>query len=60
MYQNAFWSVNNLDPHRALSFDTLHFDDSGVNGGHLWPTLKARLEERGRDSESTVEAQYVL
>ncbi|KAH9021110.1 hypothetical protein EDB83DRAFT_2508328 [Lactarius deliciosus] len=32
---NVFWEVYNSDPHRALSFDRLHSNNSGLFGDHL-------------------------
>ncbi|KIM78816.1 hypothetical protein PILCRDRAFT_10760 [Piloderma croceum F 1598] len=46
--RNAFWSVNNSDPHRTLSFDTLHFDDSGVNSIYCSITVNHRLTGPGK------------
>jgi len=37
--KNAFWSIANSDPYRAVSYDTLHSDDIGKWGKHLWPLL---------------------
>ncbi|KAA1474760.1 hypothetical protein DENSPDRAFT_906474 [Dentipellis sp. KUC8613] len=37
--ENAFWSIANSDPYAALSYDTLHSDDIGKWGKHLWPLL---------------------
>ncbi|TFY63623.1 hypothetical protein EVG20_g6237 [Dentipellis fragilis] len=37
--ENAFWSIANSDPYSALSYDTLHSDDIGKWGKHLWPLL---------------------
>jgi hypothetical protein len=50
-YQNAFWSVNHLYPHHIQSFNTLHFNNSGVNGRYLRPTLNTCLKEWGWDLE---------
>ncbi|KAF8524414.1 hypothetical protein BU17DRAFT_43042, partial [Hysterangium stoloniferum] len=36
---NAFWTIANSDPYSAVSYDTLHSDDLGKWGGHLFPKM---------------------
>ncbi|KAI5983591.1 hypothetical protein EDD15DRAFT_2533716 [Pisolithus albus] len=55
--ENAFWRVNHSDPHRALSFDHLHYDDMGM-GDHLFKEIKKNLAEIGRHAEKAVDDQY--
>ena len=45
--QNALWAVQNSDPYKAYSYDTLHSDDLGKWGKHLWPLLLDILERSG-------------
>jgi len=35
----------NSDPYQAYSYDTLHTDDGGKWGRHLWVLLKKVLDE---------------
>ncbi|KAJ7934178.1 hypothetical protein B0H13DRAFT_2494823 [Mycena leptocephala] len=46
--ENAFWSLCGSDPYEAISYDTLHADDSGKWGKHLWPLLQEVLSRSGR------------
>ncbi|KAL0562488.1 hypothetical protein V5O48_019599, partial [Marasmius crinis-equi] len=46
--QNAFMKLANSDPFAAVSFDDLHFEDSGMWGAHLFPLLKDHFEALGR------------
>lgn len=41
------------DPFRALSYDTLHNDDLGRWGAHIWPVLKEIVEKSSPQSVST-------
>ncbi|KAG6807206.1 hypothetical protein H0H92_008416, partial [Tricholoma furcatifolium] len=38
--ENAFWGINNSDPHAALSFDELHNNSHGLGGKHLFKEAK--------------------
>ncbi|KAG8680131.1 hypothetical protein FRC08_016515 [Ceratobasidium sp. 394] len=45
--QSAFAILGErMDVYRALSYDTLHNDDLGRWGAHLWPMLKDYIKER--------------
>ncbi|KAI5996963.1 hypothetical protein EDD15DRAFT_2528643 [Pisolithus albus] len=55
--ENAFWRVNHSDPHRALSFDHLHYDDMGM-GDHLFKEIKKNLAEIGRHAEKAVDDHH--
>ncbi|KAF8263920.1 hypothetical protein EI94DRAFT_1806512 [Lactarius quietus] len=57
---NVFWLVNNLDPYRALSFDRLHSNNSGLFGYHMWRNFKALVNEIGRDAAAKVDQQFGL
>ncbi|KAJ7033038.1 hypothetical protein C8F04DRAFT_1396277 [Mycena alexandri] len=41
------WDYRFSDPYAAYSYGTLHSDDLGKWGHHLWPLLLEVLEERG-------------
>jgi hypothetical protein len=56
--QNVLWLVTNADPHRALSFDRLHFNNSGLGGHHLWTAFKDHVDKFGRESQKLIELQY--
>ncbi|KAJ7889789.1 hypothetical protein B0H14DRAFT_2234393, partial [Mycena olivaceomarginata] len=45
--ENAFWSLFGSDPYNAISYDTLHADDSGKWEKHLWPLLQTILPTSG-------------
>ncbi|KAJ7715086.1 hypothetical protein DFH07DRAFT_1015398 [Mycena maculata] len=45
--ENAFWSLEGSDPYDAISYDTLHADDTGKWGKHLWPLLQDVLSRSG-------------
>ncbi|KAJ7845532.1 hypothetical protein B0H14DRAFT_2358069 [Mycena olivaceomarginata] len=45
--ENAFWSLCGSDPYDAISYDTLHADDSGKWGKHIWPLLQDVLAASG-------------
>jgi hypothetical protein len=55
----VFWLVNNSDPHRALSFDRLHSNNSGLFGYHLWEKFKSLVTELkdGRNAAAKVDQQ---
>ena len=59
LWQNVFWNVDNSDPHRALSFDRLHSNNSGLFGHHLWEVFKAIVRGCGCASMAQVDSQYV-
>ncbi|KAJ7790968.1 hypothetical protein B0H14DRAFT_2396072, partial [Mycena olivaceomarginata] len=39
------WNFRFSDPYQAVSYDLLHFDESGKWGHHLWPLILDLLEE---------------
>lgn len=43
--QHFLWDVRFSDPYAAYSYDTLHSDDLGKWGHHLWPLLLDELEK---------------
>ncbi|KAF8516938.1 hypothetical protein BU17DRAFT_67219 [Hysterangium stoloniferum] len=43
LIQNAFWTISNSDPYSAVSYDTLHSDDLGKWGKHLFPKMVEAL-----------------
>ncbi|KAI0257967.1 hypothetical protein BC834DRAFT_837424, partial [Gloeopeniophorella convolvens] len=43
--ENVFWRIPRCDPHRALSFDRLHSNNSGLFGHHLWGAFKAYVND---------------
>ncbi|KAJ7331509.1 hypothetical protein DFH08DRAFT_814819 [Mycena albidolilacea] len=43
----CLWSLCGSDPYDAISYDTLHADDSGKWGKHLWPLLQEVLAASG-------------
>ncbi|KAJ7497907.1 hypothetical protein B0H11DRAFT_2189979 [Mycena galericulata] len=45
--ENAFWSLEGSDSYDAISYDTLHADDTGKWGKHLWPLLQDVLVTQG-------------
>ncbi|KAJ6499836.1 hypothetical protein DFH09DRAFT_1336383 [Mycena vulgaris] len=45
--ENAFWSLEGSDPYEAISYDTLHADDTGKWGRHVWPLLQDVLAATG-------------
>ncbi|KAI9428775.1 hypothetical protein H4582DRAFT_2091022 [Lactarius indigo] len=56
---NVFWLVNNSDPYRALSFDRLHSNNTGLFGHHLWREFKALAQTWG-GAASKVDQQFDL
>ncbi|KAK0219165.1 hypothetical protein IW262DRAFT_1462797 [Armillaria fumosa] len=48
--KNAFWNVEDCDPFRALSFDSLHAHDNGLFGDHLRSEVVSRIEALGSKS----------
>ncbi|KIK18210.1 hypothetical protein PISMIDRAFT_109892 [Pisolithus microcarpus 441] len=55
--KNAFWHINHSDPHHALSFDHLHYDDMGM-GDHLFKETKKNLAEIGHHAEKAVDDHH--
>ncbi|KAF8066566.1 hypothetical protein FPV67DRAFT_1196119 [Lyophyllum atratum] len=53
---NAFWSMANTDLHRALSYDTLHFDDNGLWEDHFFKVFKTLITVR--DVISTIDNHF--
>jgi hypothetical protein len=43
--QHFLWDVRFSDPYSAYSYDTLHSDDLGKWGHHLWRLLLDELEK---------------
>ncbi|KAJ7132506.1 hypothetical protein C8R44DRAFT_611932 [Mycena epipterygia] len=43
--EHFLWDFRFSDPYAAYSYDTLHSDDLGKWGAHLWPLLLEKLEE---------------
>jgi hypothetical protein len=56
-HQNVFWDLRNSDPHRALSFDRLHSNNSGLFGHHLWVQFKVLTTRFGRTQTAQLDAQ---
>ncbi|KAH9039002.1 hypothetical protein EDB85DRAFT_1860186 [Lactarius pseudohatsudake] len=56
--QNVFWQLQHTDPHRALSFDRLHSNNTGVFGYHLWEVFKEHVEGYGRQAVAQVDDQF--
>ncbi|KAJ7713580.1 hypothetical protein B0H14DRAFT_2644754 [Mycena olivaceomarginata] len=50
--ENTFWSLEGSDPYEAISYDTLHADDTGKWGKHLWPLLQDTLPSQHFSPES--------
>lgn len=59
MIQNAFTSIRNCDIHRAISFDSLHTDQSGIWGEYLEGDLRLKIEICPRDIAAKLDEQYV-
>lgn len=56
------WSLENTDPHKASSFDELHYLGSGIFGYHALKELRTRLDalgEAGRDFSVQLDHGYV-
>ncbi|KAF8142215.1 hypothetical protein K438DRAFT_2114720 [Mycena galopus ATCC 62051] len=43
--EHFLWDIRFSDPYAAYSYDTLHSDDLGKWGHHLWPLLLDELEK---------------
>ncbi|KAF8530333.1 hypothetical protein BU17DRAFT_35668, partial [Hysterangium stoloniferum] len=51
---NAFWTIANSDPYSSVSYDTLHSDDLGKWGDHLFPKMievLGNMKQGGKFSE---------
>ncbi len=46
-YQHFLWDFGFSDPYKALSYDTLHSDDLGKWGKHIWELLLQVLQSLG-------------
>uniref|UniRef100_A0A0W0FYT7 Uncharacterized protein n=1 Tax=Moniliophthora roreri TaxID=221103 RepID=A0A0W0FYT7_MONRR len=55
--QNAFLSFTNFNPYEAVSFDDLHFNDSGLWSAHLFLQLKKHLDKIGQHAEAEIDRQ---
>ena len=52
--QHFLWDFCFSDPYKAISYDTLHSDDLGKWGKHLWVLLlKPILEDAGAQGKVT-------
>ena len=52
--QHFLWDFHFSDPYKAISYDTLHSDDLGKWGKHLWVLLlKPVLEDTGSRGKVT-------
>ncbi|KAK7021364.1 hypothetical protein VNI00_017415 [Paramarasmius palmivorus] len=56
---NMFLQFANFDPYRAVSFDDLHFADSGLWGAHLFPQLKLHLSKLGCHYEAKIDQRFI-
>ncbi|KAK1227009.1 hypothetical protein PQX77_009971 [Marasmius sp. AFHP31] len=56
--QNTFMLLANSDPFKAVSFDDLHFEDSGLWGGHMFKLLKAHFSRLGRKTETALNRRF--
>jgi hypothetical protein len=59
LVKNAFWGVENSDPHRALSWDRLHAYHQGLFK-RLWTELQKYISALGPKALSQVDEQYVV
>jgi len=58
LMQHFLWDFRFSDPYSAYGYDTLHSDDLGKWGGHLWPRLLVELEnlkQKGSFAEKCVQ-----
>ena len=60
LMQNAFWTVQFSDPHRAITFDEMHANDHGLGGKHLFPQAKLFVSQLGAAACQKVDDQYVM
>ena len=51
--QHFLWEFRFSDPYKAISYDTLHSDDLGKWGKHLWALLLKVLEDAGAKGNVT-------
>ena len=51
--QHFLWDFRFSDPYKAYSYDTLHSDDLGKWGKHLWELTLSILEESGAKGKLT-------
>jgi hypothetical protein len=49
--QQILWEFGHSDPYKAVSYDTLHWDDGGKFGRHLWVYIKQVLTDLGKTNE---------
>lgn len=56
--QNFFWHLRNSCPYRAYGYDTLHADDGGKWGKHIWPLVLDVLGQLGM--KGTLTMKYVI
>ena len=55
--QNAFWEINNSDPHKTCSFDRLHYDLSGLAGKHMRREVTSHILSLGPRAATIVDTQ---
>ncbi|KAF5346809.1 hypothetical protein D9757_013487 [Collybiopsis confluens] len=55
---NSFFRINNTDPHEAVSFDDLHFLDSGLWEDHILETHKWHIKNVGRDAAVIIDKRF--
>ncbi|EPT05428.1 hypothetical protein FOMPIDRAFT_1044763 [Fomitopsis schrenkii] len=55
--QNTFYKLKYTDPHKALNFDKLHGNDSGLFGDHIWSETVRVVKDKGHVGISTVDQQ---
>ena len=53
--KNAFWEVNNSDPHAAISWNRLQAYHSGLFAAHLWPVFVQALKQLGRKPQAKID-----
>lgn len=46
--------MRNSDPYQSYSYDTLHVDDTGKFGNHLWPLVLKVLKDSGMSGNLAV------
>ncbi|KAF7345920.1 hypothetical protein MVEN_01614300 [Mycena venus] len=49
--EQILWEFGHSDPYKAVSYDTLHWDDGGKFGRHLWVYIKQVLTDLGKTNE---------
>ncbi|KAJ3841526.1 hypothetical protein F5878DRAFT_531507, partial [Lentinula raphanica] len=55
---NSFVRINNTDPHENVSFDDLHFLDSGLWEDHIFEMHKFHIKNVGRNAAVTIDNRY--